>query len=122
MTRPTLPQLPNVSQPKRYERVPEILGDVVEELNKIIDDLNFLLSNLGISGNLNGVIREITIPATSEGTIFHYLQVIPKYRLILRQTGNGVITDVDSLWTKEKIVLYNNGASAVTITVAILKE
>ena len=66
--------------------------------------------------------KDIVILAGSTLGIQHFLGVIPKWRIILRQTGNGVITDVSSEWNTKTISLKNNGAEDVTLTVLIARE
>lgn len=47
--------------------------------------------------------------------IDNQLGIIPNERYIVRQTGNGVITDGD--WTVETLELVNQGAETVVIDV-----
>lgn len=98
------------------------LEDVVSGLNRLINSFNFITKGLSISKNFNGYIAEVDIPATSNVEIQHFLGVTPKFRIILRQEGNGVISDIPSGWNNKVITLRNNGAVAVSITVLILRE
>jgi hypothetical protein len=100
----------------------EDLDKVIERLNLTIEYLNYIMKSLSFSANFNGYVATATIPATSSVKIQHFLGVKPKYRLILNQTGNGVITDIPSEWTDKVISLYNNGASEVTVTLLIARE
>ena len=95
---------------------------VIEEHNNVVKLLNFVLKAMSFSANFNGYIASVAIPATSELRIQHFLGVIPKYRIILKQEGNGVISDITSGWTTEYITLYNNGSVEVKITVLIARE
>lgn len=96
--------------------------DIINSFNLLADRVSFYNKLLTFS-NFNGYISsDIIIPANSSATIQHFLGVIPKYRIILKQTGNGVITDVNDEWTTKYITLYNNGAVPVTITVFIARE
>ena len=97
--------------------------EVIKAINDIAFYLNFFNKSLSLQANFNGYIAEnITIPATSEAKIQHFLGVQPKWRIILRQVGNGVITDIPSNWNDKVISLYNNGAVEVTLTVFIARE
>jgi hypothetical protein len=96
--------------------------DVINSLNKTINTLNFLTKNISLQSNFNCYIANIKIPATSQISVQHFLGVVPKYRIILRQVGNGVITDIPSGWTSDVITLYNNGAVEVSLTVMIVRE
>ena len=99
------------------------LQELITKYNKLIKGINFLNKFLSIQSNFDGyVASEVTIPATSSVKIQHFLGVIPKWRIILKQTGNGVITDIPEEWTDKVITLYNNGAVAVKISVFIARE
>lgn len=107
------------------ESLPEegiVAEDVINTLNKLISAFNFLSKNGSLQSNFNCFIANITIPATSSVKIEHFLGVIPKYRIILRQEGNGVISDIPSGWDNKVITLYNNGAVEVKATVMIVRE
>jgi hypothetical protein len=88
--------------------------DILARLNKIFRE------GLLLKSGLKGEIIEITLAPNESKTISHGLRVIPKYRIILRQTGDSVITDVDSAWTERTIGLKNNSANTVTITIKLL--
>lgn len=99
------------------------LQDVVKVFNKLVASYNFMNKSLSIQSNFDGFIAEdVKIPATSSLKIQHFLGVKPKWRIILRQVGNGVITDIPSDWSDKVISLKNNGAEAVTISVFIARE
>ena len=95
---------------------------VIEEHNNVVKLLNFVLKALSFQSNFNGYIASVKIPATSSIKIQHFLGVIPKYRIILRQEGNGVISDIPSGWNTEFITLQNNGSVEVSLTVLIARE
>jgi hypothetical protein len=92
--------------------------EVLETLNTNINELNTILSKLSFD-NFDCQIVKVTIPATSTLRINHRLKTIPLYRIILRQTGGGVITD--STFSDTYIELTNNGATSCELTVAIMR-
>lgn len=96
--------------------------EVIKAHNKLISAFNFLNKNISLQSNFNCYVAQVKIPATSSLSIQHFLGVVPKYRIILRQEGNGVITDIPSGWTSDVITLYNNGAVEVSLTVMIVRE
>jgi hypothetical protein len=98
------------------------LEDVISEWGKMVDQLNFLSRNFSIQSNFNCQVLDLEFSASEQKRVFHRLGSVPRYRLILRQEGNGLITDVPLEWTDNYITLKNNGAVAVKITVALLKE
>jgi hypothetical protein len=96
---------------------------VITALNKVITGYSHALKTLSIQANFDGFIAEnVVIKATSKVSIQHFLGVKPKWRILLRQVGNGVITDIPSEWNDKVITLYNNGAVEVTLAVFIARE
>lgn len=107
------------------EQLPEegiTAQQVIDAHNKLVTAYNFLSRNISLQSNFNCYIAQVTIPATSQIQVQHFLGVIPKYRIILRQEGNGVITDIPSGWTSDVITLYNNGSVEVKATIQIVRE
>lgn len=98
------------------------LVTVIDTTNKLINAFNFLNKFLSFQSNFNAYVTSITIPATSTIQVQHFLGVTPKWRIILRQEGNGVITDIPSGWNDTIITLYNNGSVAVTASIMIARE
>lgn len=56
-----------------------------------------------------------------EISIRNRLQEVPEKRIIVRQSGNGLVTDGDTTWTKELVYLKNHGPDDVTVTVIFLR-
>lgn len=100
------------SDPEELQRV----------LNALVDSFISISTRISFDSNFNAYIAEVKIPASSSLKIQHFLGVKPKYRIILRQTGNGVITDNPLDWTDKVISLRNNGAEEVALTVLIARE
>lgn len=97
--------------------------ELQQRLNDLVDAHIFQSSQISIESNFNGyLINSITIGPSSKVIIQHSLGVIPKWRIILRQEGNGVISDVPSEWTNRVIALKNNGSETVIISLIILRE
>ena len=99
--------------------------ELINAFNDFIEYFDFFNKSLSLSANFDGYIAEVSIPATSNLKIQHFLGVKPKYRIILRQTGNGVISDIDTSsddWNDKIITLRNNGSVTVTVTVMIVRE
>ena len=90
--------------------------------NDMVDQINVVLSKMTLEDNFISYITEITIPATTELEIPHNLKVTPKYRIILRQRGNSLVTDGEASWTDKVIYLKNQGANEVTLTVMIVRS
>jgi hypothetical protein len=115
-------------QPRADFEIEKVAADaeqeqIIDTLNKLINSLNFTNKFLTIQGNFEGYIAEnVIIKANSKAQIQHFLGVKPKWRIILRQTGNGVVTDIPSEWTDKYITLYNNGSVDVTVSLFIARE
>lgn len=90
--------------------------------NKMVDALNYLSKNLSFSTNFSGQMVDVTFAPNEQKVVPHSLGIVPKYRIILRQEGNGVISDIPSAWDRYSISLKNNGSNTVTITVMIVRE
>jgi len=73
---------------------------------KLVDILNTGLSNLTIDENMSGEVIEVTLPADgTEIEIPHNLKITPKYRIIVRQSGKGLVIDGLAEWTERYIYL-----------------
>lgn len=107
-----------------FKSIPEDaeLSEVIDNYNKYINHFNFFSKAFSLQSNFNGFITELTIAASQTVTVEHFLGVIPKWRIILRQTGNGVISDIPEEWNERTVAFYNNGPSTVTFTVFIVRE
>jgi len=90
--------------------------DLLTRLNDVFAD------GLSLKKGLSGEIITLTFAPNESKIVNHGLGRIPSYRMILRQTGNAVITDVDSLWTDKTIGLLNNSAVTVTLTIKLFLE
>lgn len=93
-----------------------------DKLNKVRSKLDFFNKNISLDKNFNSYIVEVDFAAGETKNIQHFLGVRPKYRIILKQEGNGVLSDIPSAWDNQTIRMINNGAVAVKATIMILKE
>ncbi|MBA3755622.1 MAG: hypothetical protein H0X02_05075 [Nitrosomonas sp.] len=95
---------------------------LIKDLNYLIDEFNFLSKFISLKSNFDGHIVNVSFAAGEDKVVSHKLGVLPRYRIILRQEGNGVISDTPSGWNQYQIQLKNNGAVAVTATIMIVRE
>lgn len=99
------------------------LGGVIRQLNVLINDYNFFQNHISLKSNLDGQILEnLTFAAGEIKTIPHKLGKVPAGRIIIRQEGNGVLSDIPSDWNSKSIKMINNGAVSVTATILIVRE
>lgn len=98
-------------------------SEAVSKINTLIDAYTSTLRSLSFMANFDGyVAKDIVFKAGETINIEHFLGTIPKFRIILRQVGNGVLTDIPSVWDNKVISLKNNGAEEVTATLLIARE
>ncbi len=109
----------NIIELKEIRETPENLEELVQYWNESIVELNFILRSLTIS-NLDGELKTVTINAGETLKVNHRLKLIPKYKIILKQQGGGVILDGD--FTRNYIELNNTGSDMATVTVLIVKD
>ena len=98
------------------------LPKVIQLYNALAKGYNFLNKFISIQSNFDGYIATVTIQSGESLSIQHFLGVVPKWRIILKQEGNGVISDIPSGWDDKIITLKNNGLESVTLSVLIAKE
>lgn len=89
-----------------------------EELMVRLNEL--LRDGFSLDSDLKGEILEVELAPNESKIISHGLRSIPQYRIILRQTGNAVITDVNENWTEKTIGLLNNSANTVVLTIKLI--
>lgn len=94
----------------------------LKKLNTWVYYFNYLSKYLSFTKNFPGYIVELQFSAGETKIISHLLGVRPKYRIILSQEGNGVLSDIPSSWTDKVAVMVNNGAVTVKATIMFLKE
>lgn len=88
-------------------RFSELIRDFSEDdFGRMVDDLNTGLSKLELEHNMNGEVVEVVLPADgTEVEVPHSLKTVPKYRIIVRQNGCGIVVDGVKEWTERYIYL-----------------
>lgn len=94
------------------------LAQTLEDIKRILDTG---IQRLRLEENFINFIVTVTIPAASELQIPNKLKTVPTKRIILKQTGNGLVTDGAIAWNKDILYLKNNGAESITITVMFME-
>lgn len=84
------------------------------------DVLANFAEGFSLENDVKGEIIDVTLAPNESKIIPHGLRAIPQYRLILRQTGSAVITDVNEYWTDKTIGLLNNSAATVVLKIKLL--
>lgn len=102
------PRLPSVSGIAKY-----VQSDLFDWMLDLKSGIN---GKLNFDENFQSFLAEnVVIGAGATALISNALNVVPNERYIVRQTGNGVITD--GVWDINTLRLVNNGAVSVTISV-----
>jgi len=89
------------------------------------DGLNSLFQRgITLTNNMNGQILTVTLPsAGTEVGIRHNLKITPKYRIILRHRGNGIVIDGPTAWDGSTVYLKASQATEnLTITFMVMRE
>ena len=98
------------------------LKGLFESHNNLVRAFTLLGKFISFDRHFGGFVATVVFPATTTVAIQHFLGVIPKYRVILRQEGNGVLSDIPSGWNNKVISIRNNGAVEVKATILIARE
>lgn len=89
--------------------------------DELMDRMNEMLRDgILLDKDVKGEILYITLAPNETKAFTHGLRAIPQYRIILRKTGAGEVTDVNSLWTEFTIGLKNEGANTVVMILKLL--
>ena len=118
-----VPEAP-VSKPaedKEYDRISKeakIHRENTDHLNSAFQ------KGITLSNNLNGQIITVTLPsAGTEVGIRHNLNVTPKYRIILKHMGDGIILDGDTAWDGTTVYFKASQATEnITTTILLMRE
>jgi len=94
---------------------------LLEYYNRLVDQVKSLSSMSNLSIFDGTILEDIVIPSGEEVIIAHKLGFQPKYRIILRNTGDSDIVD-GSTWDDSRVSFINNGSTEAKISVLILKE
>jgi hypothetical protein len=99
----------------------ESVGKYVQtELYSWFRNLSAGLLKLNLVENFESFrVDDVVIAAGATKEITNDLRVVPTSKLIVRQTGNGLVTD--GTWDLNFLRLINNGATTVTISVIFFR-
>lgn len=99
----------------------DVVKYLSQELSGSLRDLKGGLTKLTFAENFESFEATAIIAAGATVEIRNQLRgnIIPTKRLILRQSGGGLITD--GAWDVNYLRLVNTGASSATITVVFLR-
>jgi hypothetical protein len=100
----------------------QYLIDIQDKLNYFMKEFSNFSKSLSFQNNFDGYIASVVFPASSSVQIEHFLGVTPKWRVVLRQEGNGVLSDISSGWNEDYITMTNNGIEVVTASILIARE
>lgn len=88
-------------------------SEIMERFNEMLRD------GILLEKDIKGEILYVTLAPNETKIIPHGLRVLPLYRIFLRKSGAGEVTDVDILWTDKTIGLKNEGANTVYLVLKL---
>lgn len=92
------------------------------DLRQLLKELSTGLNRLDFNENFIGFEKTVTLAAGETLKIRNELQLIPTKMLVLKQTGNGLLTAGTAIpWNLSHLYVINNGAVSVTATILFLK-
>jgi hypothetical protein len=94
--------------------------NLMKSLEDLKNQLERGMNRLTLSDNFQSFITTVEILNSQEVSIRNQLKFVPRHRIIIRQSGNGFVTDGDTAWTNDFVYLKNNGPSTTTVTVVFL--
>lgn len=96
---------------------------VLNTLPKLVKELGVVLKDLTFSDNFRSFQKtDLALPANTETLVRNELNVIPSGYIIIKQTGNALVTAGDTEWTLNNLYLKNHDASnAATVTVIFIR-
>lgn len=96
---------------------------VLNTFPKLIKELGVIFKDLSLEDNFSSYkIEDLALPANTETKIRNGLDHLPTKYIIVKQTGNALITAGDTVWTNDFLYLKNHDASnSATITVIFFK-
>lgn len=109
----------NIVELKEIREDVEDINELREKVNASIVELNYILRSLTLT-NIDGEIKNVTIPANTTKRVSHRFGITPKYRIILSQSSGGLI--LDGKFTATYIELSNTGGSEATLSLIIVKD
>lgn len=95
-------------------------------LQGLIRTLTAGLNKLTLQENFeNFEVTDLVIPTIVGSvdyiTIRNELTFIPSKYIIVKQTGNGLVTAADRFWTLKEIYMKNHGPDEVTVTIMFMR-
>lgn len=96
--------------------------ETLSNFKQILKELSIGLTRLDFVNNFQSFQTEVTITANTEEKIRNELTFIPTKMLIVKQTGNALVTAGDTVWTANYLYLKNHdAANDATVKVIFFK-
>jgi hypothetical protein len=94
----------------------------IQDLKQLVKELGTGLNRISFSDNFESFEIEETIAATTELKVRNQLDpYTPSGMLILKQTGNSLVTAGDTTWDSNYVYVENRGANPVTVKIRFFK-
>lgn len=96
---------------------------VLTDITKLVKELGVVLKDLTFLDNFTSFQKkDVTIAANTEEKIRNELNVIPTKMLIVKQTGNALVTAGDTSWDSNYVYVKNHDSSnSATVTIIFIR-
>lgn len=96
--------------------------DTVFNIKQLVKELRTGLGRLDFLNNFESFEVETTIAANTEAKLRNQLSFIPSRVIIVKQTGNALVTAGDTAWTASYLYMKNHDASnSATVKLLFIK-
>lgn len=97
------------------------LGTIFD-LKQLLKELGTGLSRLSFTENFESFETEATIAANTEAAIRNELSFIPSRMIIVKQTGNALVTAGDTVWNGNYLYIKNHDSTnSATVKIIFFK-
>lgn len=91
------------------------------DLKQLIRHLSAGFRRLDFIDNFESFEVILVISAGSELKFRNQLNFVPSRAILVKQKGNGLVTQGDTPWTKDFLYMKNHGAQEVTVTYIFMR-
>lgn len=96
---------------------------VLTDLPKLVKELAIVLKEISFEDNFTSfLVEDQALPANTEVKIRNQLKLRPSKYLIVKQTGNALVTAGDTAWDDNFLYIKNHdAANAATASILFIK-
>ena len=96
---------------------------VLTDISRLVKELGVVLKDITFGDNFKSFqTTDLNVAANTEEKIRNELNVIPTKMLIVKQTGNALVTAGDTEWDSNYVYIKNHdGSNSATVTVIFMR-